>query len=296
MAGDYGYTTPTSNIVARGTPPVIVEKTVETATNVYPGRLLAAGTTDHDVIVNSGILPVVGIAGYEHTREEYRKEANTTIYTAADDIAVLRGSGFAAYLTIASGFYALEGDQAIPWGAGYVAPGYPVEKGFAVRIAFSKNASEADTTVDIPGGMYVTDCIIDVNTAVASGTIDVGMLSTEASGDADGFVDGVSCAAAGDAIPLNRVDATAANNTLGALLVEADIKSADGTPLYLSPYTRYVCDGTTVSVSYTTSNHAIAGYIMLVVQSPGTRPIGTFVKATDASAAATAAIVEVHSL
>ena len=42
---DYGYTTPTSNIVVRGTPPVIIEKDVETATNVYPGRLLAAGTT-----------------------------------------------------------------------------------------------------------------------------------------------------------------------------------------------------------------------------------------------------------
>jgi hypothetical protein len=95
---------------------------------------------------------------------------------------------------------------------------------------------------------------------------------------------------------LNKVDATAASITRGALLTEVEIKDATGTPVYYAVPTRYVCDGTTVSVSYTTSSHTIAGYIMLVVQSPGTRPIGTFPKATDASAAATAAIVEVHSL
>ena len=52
--------------------------------------------------------------------------------------------------------------------------------------ALSKGA-EKDTGVDLPTGALVEDIWIEVATAAAKASVSVGLLSTEASGDADGF-------------------------------------------------------------------------------------------------------------
>jgi hypothetical protein len=287
---DTGFTTPAGRIVVAGEPGFVVEKNVETVANVYPGRLLKRGTTDYDVAVNDAVAPVVGIAGYEHTRAEFMKEAKATIYTVGDDIAVLRGSNFVCELKCAAGFYAYEGDLMVPWGAGMVAPAGYLAGLLCVRIPYTKNAAEVDTSVDVPTGVIIGVPIVQSVVADASGTIDIGMgFGTEGGFDADGLVDGLALAATG--FPAhNQVDATNTATNLGDLLDEVQIKDATGTPVYMNIpiYPGLACDGTLVSISYTTSNHTQSGHMWIPVFSPAIRPIGIAQESVDASAAAAA--------
>lgn len=85
-----------------------------------------------------------------------------------------------------------------------------------IPITIVAAATEQDTAFDIPANAVVRGVYLEVNTAEATGgtkTIDVGTLSTD-SGNADGFLDGVSVAATG------MVKGTLLNTgqTLGALL------------------------------------------------------------------------------
>jgi hypothetical protein len=59
---------------------------------------------------------------------------------------------------------------------------------------------ENDTAWDLPAKAVVLDVLVEVTTAEATAatkTIDIGLLSSETGGDADGFVDGISTAATG---------------------------------------------------------------------------------------------------
>ena len=48
--------------------------------------------------------------------------------------------------------------------------------------------SETDTGIDLPANMLVKDAFIRVTTVDATETLDVGLLSSESGGDADGFL------------------------------------------------------------------------------------------------------------
>jgi len=91
----------------------------------------------------------------------------------------------------------------------------------AVKLPISnRGASEVDTGWDLPAKAVVVDCYVDIRTLEATGstkTIDVGLLSSETGGDADGFLDGVSTASA------RIVQGTLAAGTItrGALLRQA---------------------------------------------------------------------------
>lgn len=96
------------------------------------------------------------------------------------------------------------------------APGQFVIKISVAAADFADN-TEVDLGVDVPSDALVEYAYINVTTAEATATtktLDVGLLSSESGGDADGFLDGVSVASAVPAIP------TLVNggNTLGALL------------------------------------------------------------------------------
>jgi hypothetical protein len=92
MAGDTGHVTPGNKIIDYGDPEIKIEKNVETVANVYPGRLVALGTTERDIKVADGVHAVpIGWALFEHTSEEWRKDAYTTIQTVSDQIMVGRG-------------------------------------------------------------------------------------------------------------------------------------------------------------------------------------------------------------
>lgn len=288
---DTGYVTPSGRIVVRGSPMAKIEKTVETATNVYPGRLLIAGTTDHDVAVADGVAVPIGWAGYEDSYS--KKDAKSTIYAASDKIAVLRGGGFAIMTKMAKGFVAKQGDVMLSWADGKVVPGAIIRGVPAIKVPFVKNTSAYDTNIDIPGGVIVHDVVVKVATADVSGTIDVGFINAVESGDEDGLLDGESLAATGFR-QHGLVDASDANNTLGAYLQEAAIKTADGTALYyrVPVVPGYITDGTIKSLCYTTSNHTVAGDLYVLISSPGIVPVGRAAYGVSAAAADADIVVE----
>jgi hypothetical protein len=78
-------------------------KKVETATNVYPGRLVKKGTNDDDIVVNSAGGAAIGWAGYEQTSKRYRPATVDTIYAANAQITVIHGPGIGVVASLASG-------------------------------------------------------------------------------------------------------------------------------------------------------------------------------------------------
>ncbi len=91
-----------------------------------------------------------------------------------------------------------------------------VSKVKRISIGFGDGTTENDTGWDLPEYCVVTNVIVQVTTAEATGgtkTIDVGTLSTD-SGDADGFLDGVSVATKG----LVKGTLASAGQTVGVLL------------------------------------------------------------------------------
>ena len=101
QAGNYtGVQRPTNKIVASGTP-LVQELRVQTATNMYPGRLVIAGTTTDEIIVNTGATTnAYGFIGYEQTNPNFRPSTIDTIQVIGDQVAVLNGGGF----TILAGY------------------------------------------------------------------------------------------------------------------------------------------------------------------------------------------------
>lgn len=93
-----------------------------------------------------------------------------------------------------------------------------------IAIGATPTGSEQDSTFDLPAKSVVLDVFVDVTTAEATGatkTLDVGLLSSESGGDADGFLDGVSVAATGlvrGAVALDGGSAYWNTNTRGVLL------------------------------------------------------------------------------
>jgi len=84
MASETGFVAPAGTIVERGQSDINVSRNIETVANVYPGRELAQGTDEFDVIVNSGVKLPIGYASYELTSPNYRKDEaplRTTAYS-----------------------------------------------------------------------------------------------------------------------------------------------------------------------------------------------------------------------
>ena len=292
--GDYDFPDTVGRTLVYGEP-YMVTKQLKTASGVKPGSLVTEDTTIGEAKACTASTPVMGVVVWENTYE-YFKDGHTydTAFSDDDQVTVAVSSvGCIMKLRVATPANLTAGDYVCNWTGGEVmGPVLPADLGVWLKIPFTKNASEADTSFDLTSGMMVLDVATEITTAVASGTIDVGMLSTEASGDADGFLDAQDCATAYHYAVTNKVDATAGDINLGALLVEVDIKDATGTPVYVSIPTVYKCDGTTVSVSYTTSAHAIAGNILLNIYTPYLQIVGRAVEAIDASSAATTGLIQ----
>lgn len=99
---DTGFKEATNKIVVSGTP-IVVEKEVEIATNMYPGRLVKRGTTDNEVVVNDTDDNAYGWLGYEQTGVNYRPANKDTIYSAADRVGVIVGGDIVILGRLASG-------------------------------------------------------------------------------------------------------------------------------------------------------------------------------------------------
>lgn len=112
------------------------------------------------------------------------------------------------------------------------------------EITATPTGAEQDTGVDLPNRGLVLAAFIETDTAEATGatkTLDVGLLSSESGGDADGFLDGVSVAATG----AQKGTLDSAVQTLGTLL-HVDESGAG----VLVPEA-HVLNGTAKSLTYT---------------------------------------------
>lgn len=293
------YVVPTGKLVVTGEPRRIREKNLGTVTNGYPGRLVVRETTDYDIKVSDGKLPPIGFLGFpgefEGTDLQYTAGDITTILTVDSAVPVYSGGGYTIYIPsgLAAGTKAVEGDLLFAWTNGQVVPGVSMGGRYALKVPFTNTSgtSLVDTKVDIPGGVLIRDVMLNVTTNASGAELDVGFENATESGDLDGLLDGESCATAG---LVNHVMASesAADNTLGVLLVEDDITSADTTALLTSIPTGYVTDGTIKSLVYTPTNHAIAGDIYVFIESPGFVPVGRAGASADASTAAVGVFVE----
>lgn len=137
-----------------------------------------------------------------------------------------------------------------------------------IHVAAGDHSAETDTAWDLPAKSIVRDVFIDVTTAHAGITVSVGTLSSEAGGDADGFVAAASLATPGLVRPSATLDGT--NNwfvtdTRGALLSKFVAgANADDRGLYAEvPYPSTA--NTAKSVSYTASANSTAVYDIYIV-------------------------------
>ncbi|MFA5365920.1 MAG: hypothetical protein WC325_12125 [Candidatus Bathyarchaeia archaeon] len=123
MTNDTGAPQATNVVVADSINLHVTTKKVETATNVYPGRVLMHGTNDDDVVVCDGTAIAEGFAGYEHTAKKYRPVTISTIYTQNDKIAVVKGPGTKIRATLAVGSVAVVGTLLTAAADGCLTPG-----------------------------------------------------------------------------------------------------------------------------------------------------------------------------
>lgn len=289
-----GFKKPDNKIVVTGEPKVQEQKLGGTVTNAFPGRLVRKGTNDDDIVIADGTAPVAGFIGFEHGYHANERPATVnTAYASGARIPVLYDGDFVIVSSVTPGVTVSKNDKLASWIDGALIKAMEIDGSIAVGIPFTKSTTEKDTGVDLPTGARVKDVLIQVTTAADASTIDVGLLSTEDNGDLDGFVDGESCASTGFVEHVNG-DTTEANNTLGALLVNTSVKSADASAKFFDLKKAHVCDGVAKSIAYKTSDSTIAGFIWFVVESPGVTIVAKAEQSL--SVAATAQDVMVTSL
>lgn len=129
-----------------------------------------------------------------------------------------------------------------------------------IEVPVARAGGETDTGIDLPTKGVVLDVFVDVTTkedTQATKTIDVGLKSTEVGGDADGFLDGVSVAAAGvirggPVFTAGGNETYLSDTTRGALfrtVYEAGANVAGDVGTYHERF--HVMNGTAKSLSYT---------------------------------------------
>lgn len=99
---DSGFKKPTNAILVAGNPLIQTMK-VETATTMYPGRLVVRGTGDDDAVTGTVNGAVIGWLGYEQTIKKHRPATVDTIYLANAQVAVLAGPGIVVVASLANG-------------------------------------------------------------------------------------------------------------------------------------------------------------------------------------------------
>lgn len=128
-------------------------------------------------------------------------------------------------------------------------------------IAWKAAATVTDTTVNIPGKLWIKDASLFVDVVDAGETVDIGILASETGGDEDGFLDGMNVANLGmvsghgiitEGSTINHYLHT--NGKYGALLYTMNL-GADTGILTIGGQTKlhYVTDGTATSLTYTPS-------------------------------------------
>lgn len=285
-----GYVTPTNKTLIAGTP-LVQEAKLETGTDCYAGRLVGGGTYDDDAVVCTNILQPRGFIQWEGIQPEFQPATYATAFAADDIVRIIKGD-IVVKAKLATPFVVSKDQLMCNWTAGQLAgPVLPADGGVLLGIPFVKKASEYDTGIELPADMLVMDAYIDVGTLAGSSWIDVGLLSTEDGGDANGFIVHAACTAAqkvrpGATITTGTGETYIASTTRGVMLADfvAGTDNATDHGVYIEKAHR--CDGTATTLSYTTSNHTVAGMIWLHLVHEGLRVVGQAEKDADGSSAA----------
>ena len=141
-----------------------------------------------------------------------------------------------------------------------------VDKCLIFPMVFNAGGTETDTGIDLPLNVIVRDCRVEVVTTDATETVDVGLLSTETAGDANGFIAAMSVANSGFPAPLTftagsnetYLSAVKYGELLGAFLVGTDANGDAGNAVRSG---HIVTGSNARSVSYTpSSSDTFAGY------------------------------------
>ncbi|KKG35359.1 hypothetical protein DU52_15580 [Methanosarcina mazei] len=153
-----GLRKPTNKIVAAGKP-LVMELNVETATNVYPGRLVKKGTNDNDIVVCGAGENCIGWAGYEQvTNAGYMPTDVDTIYAAGAQAPVLYGGGFVVVATLADNQTIAKGDRLVAAANGEVTE--------AIAAACTSGAAAAtavvSTTPTITGSVGIGGIVVGI--------------------------------------------------------------------------------------------------------------------------------------
>jgi hypothetical protein len=293
-----GVRAPSNGIIGQGEPLFQILK-VETATNMYPGRWVTRGTNNDDVIVGALDKEPVGWLGFEYTPNNFVDgHTEDTIYSASDMVAVYYGGKFCLVASLAAGFNVYKGDGLAGWSSGeLMGPAVNGDGGVWLKVPFTNSAAAVhDTGIDIPADIVIADVLIDVTTLYAGSSIEVGFINAVEGGDEDGLVDAAPCTAAvklrpGVTVTTGGTETYFSANTRGALLSDyvAGTNAASDFGVYAEK--PYRTDGTIKSLTYTTSNHACAGNIWLLLQNPTLKVIATAEENKDASSAAADIVV-----
>jgi len=146
---DFGYIEATDKIVLAGNR-ISSEYEVETATTMYPGRLVKKGSTDNEIVVGTDGAVALGWLGYEDSPVMYRPATIDTIYSAADRAAVVFGPGIILRGLLANGDDIIMGDKLTGTAAGAVKKWVPVPidaasaEEFPVAVAMQSVATTGD--------------------------------------------------------------------------------------------------------------------------------------------------------
>jgi hypothetical protein len=127
---DTGYIAPVGKIAIAGHRQT-VEMNVETAADMYPGRLVQHGSTNNDVIVGTAGALSYGWLVYEDTPIMYRPKTVDTVYNVLDRAAVMHGPGMILVGSRKGGVTIVMGDKLICAAAGQVDKWTPVPDGGA---------------------------------------------------------------------------------------------------------------------------------------------------------------------
>lgn len=197
------------------------------------------------------------------TRSQFATDGMAKFYTAEATVDI--------YVNHSSGFEVAEASVA-PTRHTLVLNTAAITRHLVFPMIFNSGGTEVDTGIDLPLDCIVTDARVEVVTSDSSETVDIGLLSSETAGDADGFIAAVSVASTG--YPALVTYTTGSNETylsatkygalLGSFVIGADVVGDAGNAVKQG---HIVTGSNAKSVSYTpSSSDTFAGYGHLYFQ------------------------------
>jgi len=235
---------------------------------------LSLGAEGDDGVISSGCLVFVYDAGTKTSSTIY-SDAALTAKTAPISRAQFATDGKISFYSQSSShdLFIAHSDGSVAFYAGVDSKRHTLplsrsnsHKLLVFPMLFNAGGTETDTGLDLPLNSHVVDAFVEVVTVDATETVDMGLLSSETAGDADGFLAAVSVASAGFVKPYTitaggnetYVSAAKYGVLMGPALVGTDVDKDNGMP---RGFGHIVSGSNAVSVTYTPStSDTFVGY------------------------------------